>query len=73
MGLDVIGARGGIGHVVGADDQGDVGLREVAVDLVHFDQAVVGDVGLGEEDVHVTGHAARDRMDARTGRRRRAW
>src|ERR1700735_2342085 len=31
-----IGARGGIGDVVGADDKSDVGLCEVTVDLIHF-------------------------------------
>ena len=58
-----IGAGGGIGHVVGADDQGDIGLRQVAIDLVHFDEPVVGDVGFGEQHVHVAGHASGDGMD----------
>ena len=65
MGLPGIGARGGIGHVVGADDQRHVGLRKVAVDLVHFDQRVVRDVGFGQQHVHVAGHAAGDGMDGK--------
>ena len=38
-GAGLIGARGGIGDVVRADDQGHVGLRKVAVDVVHVDQS----------------------------------
>src|SRR5208283_1076836 len=60
----LIGAGGGIGHVVGTDDERDVGLREVAVDFLHFDEAVVGNVGFGEQHVHVAGHASGDRMDS---------
>src|SRR5260370_725664 len=59
-----IGARGGIGDVVGADDQRDVGLRHVAVDGVHVQQLVVGDVGFGEQHVHVPGHATGDGVNA---------
>ncbi len=64
MGLDVIGARGGIGHVVGADDQRHVGLRQIGVHVVHFDQPVVGNVGFGEQHVHVSGHAPGHGMNA---------
>ncbi len=46
-GAGLISAGGGVGDVVGADDQGDIGLGEVAVDFVHFDEAVVGDVRFG--------------------------
>ena len=56
-------ARRGVRHVVGADDQRDVGARELAVDVVHLLELVVRDVGLGEQDVHVAGHAPRDRVD----------
>src|SRR5580704_11423121 len=58
----VIDAGGGIGDIVGADDKGNIGLRKVAVDLVHFDEAVVGDVGFGEQDIHVAGLASGGRM-----------
>ena len=37
--------------------------RELVVDLVHLVQPVVRDVGLGEQHVHVAGHAAGHRMD----------
>ena len=37
---------------------------EVAVDLVHVEELVVGDVGFGEEHVHVAGHSSGDGMDA---------
>ena len=50
----------------------DVGARELAVDVVHLLELVVGDVGLGEQDVHVAGHAARRPGGSRRGPRRRA-
>ena len=62
-GAGCVGARGGVDDVVGADDQGHVGLREIAVDFVHFDEPVVGNVGFGQQHVHVAGHAAGDGMD----------
>jgi hypothetical protein len=58
------GLPGGRVHdVVRADHHGDVGVREVLVDLVHLEDDVVGHLGLGEQHVHVPGHAARDRVD----------
>src|SRR5713101_1891514 len=59
-----IGARGGIGDIVGADDQRDVGLRHVTVDGVHVQQLVVRDVGFGEQHVHVPGHASGNGVNA---------
>jgi diguanylate cyclase (GGDEF)-like protein/PAS domain S-box-containing protein len=50
--------------VVGADHHGDVGGREVVVELVHFQHDVVGHLGFGQQHVHVAGHAPRHRMDA---------
>ena len=41
-------------------DERDVGARELGVRVIHVEQLRVGDVGLGEEDVHVAGHAPRD-------------
>ena len=38
--------------------------RELGVDLLHLLELVVGDVGLGEQHVHVAGHPPRDGMDA---------
>jgi hypothetical protein len=57
------GAGRGVGDVVGADHERDVGARELAVDVVHLLELVVGDVGLGQQHVHVAGHAPRDRVD----------
>ena len=54
------GAGGGVDHVVGADDQHHVGVLELAVDLVHLDQLLVGHLRLGEQHVHVAGHAPRN-------------
>src|SRR6266478_6779112 len=59
-----VGARGGIGDIVRADHQRDIGLRHVAVDRVHVQQLVVGDVGFGEQHVHVAGHASGDGVNA---------
>ena len=42
----------------------DVGVGEVVVDLVHLQHDVVGHLGLGQQHVHVAGHAAGHRMDA---------
>ena len=59
--LVVAGRR--VDHVVGADDQRHVGVLELAVDLLHLLEPVVGDVGLGQQHVHVAGHAAGHRVD----------
>jgi hypothetical protein len=39
------------------------GPVELAVDVVHLLELVVGHVGLGEEHVHVPRHAPGDRVD----------
>ena len=39
-------------------------MRKVVVEFVHFKDDIVGHLGLGEQDVHVPGHAARHGMDA---------
>ena len=54
---------GGIGHVIGADDEGDVGLREFGIDVLELEHFVIGHVGLGQQHVHMAGHAPRHRMD----------
>ncbi len=54
---------GRVDHVVGPDDQRDVGLGHLGIDLVHLDQLVVGNLGLGQQHVHVPGHAAGHRVD----------
>ncbi len=57
----VLGRR--VGDVVGADHDRDVRLRHLGVDLVHLPELLVGDVRLGEQDVHVARHPARHRVD----------
>ena len=42
-------ARRGVGHVIGADHQGDVGLRKLPVDVVHTYQPVVRDIRFREQ------------------------
>jgi hypothetical protein len=39
-------------------------LLHLRVDVVHLAQLVVGNVGLGQQHVHVAGHAAGDRVHA---------
>jgi hypothetical protein len=46
-----------------ADHEGDIGRCEIAVDLLQFKDLVIGNVGLGEQHVHVARHAPGDRMD----------
>jgi hypothetical protein len=55
IGLVGSSVAAGIDGVVGADDQHDVGVGEVVVDFVHFQHDVVRNLGLGQQDVHVTG------------------
>ena len=55
--------RGRVHDVVGAQDDRDVGLAELAVDVVHLEHLVVGHLGLGQQHVHVARHAAGHRMD----------
>ena len=59
-----VSLSGGIDGVVGPDHQHDIGISEVVVDLIHFQHDVVGNLGLSEQDIHVTGQAASDRVDA---------
>ena len=58
-----LGPRGGVDHVVGADDDSNIGAREIAVDRVHLLELRIGDVRLGEQHVHMPGHASGNRMD----------
>jgi len=51
---------GGVDDVVGPDDDGDVHHGHLGVDGIHLDELFVGHVGLGEEHVHVAGHATGD-------------
>ena len=53
----------GIGHVIGADHIGDIGLGELGVDVFQLEHFVIGHIGFGQQHVHVAGHAARHRMD----------
>src|SRR6266403_3766337 len=57
-GAGSIGAGGRVGDVVGANHQSDVGLGEVTIDLIHLNQAVVGNIGFGEQHIHVARHAS---------------
>jgi hypothetical protein len=45
-----------LGH--GPDHQGRVRLGKIAVDFVHLQQPVLGNLDLGQQHVHVSGHAA---------------
>ena len=53
-----VGARHRVGDVVGADDEGNVGARELVVDLVEFEHLFVRHVGFGQQHVHVPRHSS---------------
>src|SRR5690606_15305088 len=54
---------GRVHHVVGADHQhGIVAVHDV-VHVLHGDDLIVVDIGLGQQYVHVAGHAARHGVD----------
>src|ERR1700730_8652634 len=53
----------GLGKLLAADNEGDIGRCEIADDLLQFKDLVIGNVGLGEQHVHVARHAPGDRMD----------
>merc|ERR1719402_1287869 len=53
-----------VDSVVGSDHQGEVGVGEVVVQLVHLQHNVVRDTGLGQQHVQLPGHPAGDRVDA---------
>mmetsp|Transcript_52380 Transcript_52380/g.159181 ORF Transcript_52380/g.159181 Transcript_52380/m.159181 type:complete len:266 (-) Transcript_52380:254-1051(-) len=55
---------GAVGDVVGADDHADVGLLEIRVDLIHLQHPFVRHAGLGQQHIHLAGHAARHWVDA---------
>ena len=59
-------ARGGVHDVACADDHDRVAVLEIVVDRVELVEMLVVDVRFREQHVHVTGHAARDRMDRET-------
>jgi hypothetical protein len=46
-------ARDGVGDVVGADARGDIGLAEVGIDVLEFEDVVKGHVGLGEQHIDI--------------------
>ena len=62
-GRRLVRLRRRVGDVVRADDEGDVGGFEFTVDFVQFKDFVIGHVGFRQQDVHVTRHPARDRVD----------
>ena len=56
----------GVDDVIGPDDKCDVCLREFAVDFIHLENDVIGDVRLGEQDIHVSRQSAGNRVDGET-------
>src|SRR3712207_1768187 len=61
--LGIVG--GGVDDVVGADDDRGVRVVELGVYVLEVVELFVGDADLGQEHVHVPGHAARDGVDAK--------
>src|SRR5690606_22718425 len=56
-------ASGRVDHVVGAQNDGDISLREVFVDVFQVVDDVVGHTGFGQQHVHVTRHTSGNRVD----------
>src|SRR3984957_3637351 len=50
----VLGGR--VGHVIGADDVGDIRLGELRIDVLQFEHLVVRHVGFRQQHVHMAGH-----------------
>mmetsp|Transcript_39632 Transcript_39632/g.100677 ORF Transcript_39632/g.100677 Transcript_39632/m.100677 type:complete len:336 (+) Transcript_39632:127-1134(+) len=59
--LDLL--RRGIHHVVCADDKHHVVVLHTRIDLIHLKDPLVWHSCLGQEHVHLTGHAAGDGVD----------
>jgi len=56
----------GVDDVIGPDDKCEVCLREFAVDFIHLENDVIGDVRLGEQNIHMSWQSAGDRVDGET-------
>ncbi len=66
MGLPVRGPGStsrGVHDIVGPHHQCHIGLGEGGADLIERLHPLIGDVGLGQKDVHVARHPASHRMD----------
>jgi hypothetical protein len=68
IGRGFFGASRRMHHVVGADDEGDVGAGEFIFDVLELENHVIGNVRLGQQDVHLTGHAPCHRMNCELDR-----
>ena len=47
-----------IGNIVGADNDSQITGSEVVVDVFHHEQLLVINIGLAQQDAHVSGHTA---------------
>ena len=54
---------GRVHHVVGTQDDGDIDLAEFAIDVFHLEHLVIRHLGLGQQHVHVAGHATCNGVD----------
>mmetsp|Transcript_5206 Transcript_5206/g.12943 ORF Transcript_5206/g.12943 Transcript_5206/m.12943 type:complete len:385 (+) Transcript_5206:77-1231(+) len=62
-GTALVGFGGLVRDVVGADDEANVNVGHVVLRLLHFQDHLVGDTRLGEEHVHLAGHASSHGVD----------
>ena len=54
-----------IDNIVSAQNQDRVRFGEIMVDVIHGQGNIVGDVGFGEQDVHVSRHASSDGVNGK--------
>ncbi len=52
-----------VDDVVGADNNGHVGIFKCGIDVLHFMKFVVGHVNLSEKHIHMSRHTTGDRVD----------
>ena len=61
-----ISFRRRIHDVICTDDKHRICLRKIFVDLIHFENDVIGNLRFSQKHVHVPRHAARNRMNCET-------
>ena len=49
---------GGVDNIVGTNNQADIGVGEVLVQLIHFEDNIIWNACFGQQDVQLTRHTA---------------
>ena len=53
----------GVHHIVGTEHDHHIGPGKLRIDDVHFEQLLIGHIGLSQQHIHVAWHPSRHRMD----------